>query len=97
MGWGNESLFGGLDHMTKMAATPIYGKNALKIFFSGTKGPITLGLGMPHWGLGPNKVCSNDDLGLTLTFFTPRSNLHPYAYIWENIQFFRKHVRQSFN
>ena len=45
---GNESLFGGgggLGHMTKMAATPIYGKNLLKIFFSGTKGPETLGGG----------------------------------------------------
>ena len=32
-------------HMTKMAATPIYGKNPLKIF-SRTRGPMTLGLGM---------------------------------------------------
>ena len=61
-------MFGGLGHMTKMAATPIYGP--LKIFFSGTKGPIILELGMQHRGLGLNKVCSNDDLGLTLTFFT---------------------------
>ena len=28
----------GLGHNTKMAAMPIYGKNPLKIFFSGTKG-----------------------------------------------------------
>ena len=33
-------------HMTKMAATPIYGKNLLKIFFSRTRRPMTLGLGM---------------------------------------------------
>ena len=33
-------------HMTKMAATPIYGKNPLKIFFSRTRRPVTLGLGM---------------------------------------------------
>ena len=33
-------------HMTKMTATPIYGKNPLKIFFSGTRRPVTLGLGM---------------------------------------------------
>ena len=32
-------------HMTKMAATPIYGKNPLKIF-SRTRRPMTLGLGM---------------------------------------------------
>ena len=33
-------------HMTKMAATPIYGKNPSKIFFSGTGGPIFTKLGM---------------------------------------------------
>ena len=55
--------------MTKMAATPIYCKNSLKTFFSSeTKGPMTLGLGKQHLGLGPNKACSNDNLGLTLTF-----------------------------
>ena len=30
-----------LGHMTKMAATPIYGKNPSKIFFSRTGGPIS--------------------------------------------------------
>ena len=75
---------------------PIYGKKPLKIF-SRTKGPMTLGLGMQHWGLWPNKDCSNDDLGLTLTFFTARSSLLPYAFIWENIHFFRINVRKSFN
>ena len=29
------------------------------------------------------QVCSNDDLGLTLTYFTARSNLVPYAFIWK--------------
>ena len=33
-------------HMTKMAATPIYGKNHLKIFFSRTRRPMTFWLGM---------------------------------------------------
>ena len=32
--------------MTKMAATPIYGKNPSKIFFSRTDGPIAMKLGM---------------------------------------------------
>ena len=50
-----------------MAAMSIYGTNPVKIF-SGTKGSMTLGLGMQHRGLGPNTVCSNIDLGLTLTF-----------------------------
>ena len=33
-------------HKIKMATMPIYGKNPLNIFFSGTKMPMTLGLGM---------------------------------------------------
>ena len=33
-------------HMTKMATTPIYGKNSLNVFISGTKRPMALGLGM---------------------------------------------------
>ena len=33
-------------HMTKMATTPIYGKNFLNVFFSGTKWPMALGLDM---------------------------------------------------
>ena len=41
MGRGNKILLGGggfLGHMTKMVAMPIYDKNPLKVFFSGTKG-----------------------------------------------------------
>ena len=30
------------------------------------------------------QVCSNDDPGLILTYFTARSNLIPYAFVWEN-------------
>ena len=33
-------------HMTKMATMPIYGKNSVNIFFSETKRPLALGLGM---------------------------------------------------
>ena len=29
------------------------------------------------------QVCSNDDPELTLTYFTVRSNLVPYAFVWE--------------
>ena len=43
---GTKVCSNGPDHMTKMAATPIYGKNPLKIFFSRTRRPMTLGLGM---------------------------------------------------
>ena len=70
-------------HMTKMAAMPIYGKNPLKIFFSRTRRPVTLGLGMSHWGCGAYKVCSNDDPRLTLTYFTSRSNLLRNAFKWD--------------
>ena len=44
---------------------------------------MTLKLGMQHWVLEYYKVCSNDDPGLTLTYFTARSNLIPYAFVWE--------------
>ena len=50
-----------LGHMTKMAATSIYGKNPSKIFFARTGGPIFMKLGMQHRGLQPIIVCSNDD------------------------------------
>ena len=62
-------------HMTKMAATPIYGKNLSKIFFSGTGRPISTKPCMKHPRLLPIIVCSNDDPGMTLTYFTARSNL----------------------
>ena len=32
----------------------------------------------------PIKFCSNDDPGLTLTYFTARSNFGTWAFIWEN-------------
>ena len=58
-------------------ATPIYGKNPSKIL-SRTGGPISTKLGryMKHPGLQPiiHVVCSNDDPGVTLTYFTTRSN-----------------------
>ena len=67
---GTEFCSNGFGHMTKMAAMPIYVKNLKKIFFSGTKRPMTLNLGMQHWVLEYYQVCSNDDLGLTLIYFT---------------------------
>ena len=36
--------------------------------------------------LGTHQVCSNDDPGLTLTYFTTRSNLVPYAFVWEIVK-----------
>ena len=43
---GTKVYINGPGHMTKMAATPIYGKNPSKIFFSRTSGPIFTKLGM---------------------------------------------------
>ena len=69
-------------YMTKMATTPIYGKNSLNIFFYGTKRPLALGVGMYIWGCGPYQVCTNYESGLTLTYFMARPNLIPNAFIW---------------
>ena len=56
-------------HMTKMAAMPIYGKNTLNLFFSGTTGQI-----LKHQRPKPFIICENYDSGLTLTYVTARSN-----------------------
>ena len=69
--------------MTKMAAMPIYGKNPLKIFFSRTRRPMTLGLGMYHQGCGAYQVCSNNDPRLTLTYLTSRSTLLSDRFKWD--------------
>ena len=69
--------------MTNMATMPIYDKNLKKIFSSGIKRPMTLKLGMQHRVLKYYLACSNDDPELTLTYFTARSNLVPYAFVWE--------------
>ena len=80
---GTKLCSNGLGHMTKMAAMSIYSKNLKKkIFFFGTKRPMTLNRGMQHWVLEYYQVCSNNYPGLTLTYFTARSNLVPYAFVW---------------
>ena len=73
----------GPGHMTKMAAMPIYGKNLKKTFFSRTKRLMTLKVGMLHRVFQYYQFYSNDDLELTFTYFTARSNLFPYAFLWE--------------
>ena len=44
---------------------------------------MTLKVGMQHRVLEYFQICSNDDPELTLTYFTARSNLIPYAFVWE--------------
>ena len=43
---------------------------------------MTLKLGMQHWVLKYYQIPSNDDPGLTLTYFMARSDLVPYAFVW---------------
>ena len=68
-------------HMTKMATTPIYGKNPLNILFSGTKRPMALVCSIGD--LFIYKICTNGESRLTLTYFMARSNLIPNAFRWE--------------
>ena len=44
---------------------------------------MTLKLGMQHGVLEYYQVCSNDDAGLTLTYFTAMINLVFYASVWK--------------
>ena len=44
---------------------------------------MILKLGMQHRELEYYQICSNDDPVLTVTYFTGRSNLVPYAFVWE--------------
>ena len=80
--WLAKSYTNCYGHMTNMATMPIYGKNSLNLFFSGTKRPLSLGLGMYDWGCGLYQVSTNDESRLTLTYLMARSNLIPYAFIW---------------
>ena len=84
---GTKVCSNGHGQMTKMAAMPIYGKN-LKNSSSPepNKRPITWKLGMHHWVLKYYQVCSNNIPGLTLTYFTVRSNLVPYSFVWEKVK-----------
>ena len=46
---------------------------------------MTLKVGMQHRVFKYYPICSNDDLGLTLTYFTARSNLVSYAFVWGKV------------
>ena len=68
--------------MTKMATMPIYGKN-LKKSSTEPKGWWPWKLAYSIRVLEFYQICSNDDPELTLTHFTARSSLVPYAFVWE--------------
>ena len=87
MGWRNKNLlkwFRSLDQDSHHA----YIWKHEKFIFSGTKRQMTLKVCMQHLVLKCYQVCSNDDPGLTLTltYFTARSNLVPYAFVWEKFK-----------
>ena len=63
-----------------MAAMPIYGKSLKNLLLCNQKADA-IEVGMKHWKLDHYQVCSNDNTGLTLTYFTARSNLVPYAFV----------------
>ena len=77
---GTKVRSNGSGHMTKMAATPIYGKYPLKIFLSKTRRLMTFGLGMLHCGCKAYQVCSNHDRRLTLAYLTSMSYLLTNAF-----------------
>ena len=54
-----------------------------KIFFSVTKRLMTLKVDMQRRILEYCQVCSNDESGLTLTYFVARSNFVPYPCVCE--------------
>ena len=47
---------------------------------------MTLKVCIKHQVLKYYDVCSNDDPGLTLTYFMTRSNLVPYAFVCEKVK-----------
>ena len=53
-----------------------------RFYIKGQGHSLTFKLGMQHRVLDYYQVYSNDDPGLTLTYFIARSNLVPYAFIW---------------
>ena len=68
--------------MTNVAAMPIYGKNMNNSSSLDHKADH-----LENWyaalGTWVLPSCSNDDSGLTLTYFMARSNFVRYAFVWE--------------
>ena len=93
---GTKVYINGPGHMTKMAAMPIYGKNLKNLLLQNQKSYY-----LKTWhvasALKLYQVYINDDPGLTLTYFTARSNLVTKVFSIgksENIGFFKKYCSQ---
>ena len=52
--------------MTTMDAMHMLGEKSLNILLLRTKGPMSLGLGMYHWGCQSYKISLNSKLRLTM-------------------------------
>ena len=63
----------------RWAAMRIYGKKSPCL----TKRPITLKLGLQYRLIDYYQIYSNDDTGMALTYFTAKSYLFPYDFVWE--------------
>ena len=86
LGWGNESLFKWYwSHDQDGRHADILVKSLKNLLLQNQR-PMILKLGMQHRVLEYYQVCSNDDPGLTLTYLTARSNLVPYAFVWEKVK-----------
>ena len=72
---GMKVNINGLCHMTKMAAMSTYGKNLLKSSSLEPKGRWP-------WNLLCGIGYSSSDPGLTLTYFTARSKLVPFVFLY---------------
>ena len=70
---GRKVYINGQSLMTKMAAMAINRKKTLKIFFSRTRRPMILKLGVKPQAMELYKVFISHDPGMTLTYFTARS------------------------
>ena len=76
---GTNFYINGPGHMTKMAAMPIYGKNLKNLLLQNQK---SYDLETWHIASGTQAlVYINGDPGLTLTYFTARSNLVTWAFL----------------
>ena len=82
MGWGNESMFKWFRSHDQYGRHAIYGKNLKKSLLCNQKADD-----LESWyaALGTQVLPIMFKLGpgLTLTYFTARSNLVPYAFVWE--------------
>ena len=71
-----------LGYMTKMATMPIMVKTLKNLLLRNRKADD-----LETWNAASGavyyQVCSNDDPGLTSTYFMARLNLLPYASVWE--------------